>query len=171
MSNFLRLDYTMSGLESTLRALRNVKKANKHLRRGMTKAMRVIVKAAKQQIKSSPKSKNWKETKALEKSIGFKISVRGDHHVTGLVGPMRGYEIQIGTRVKGGKKSNKGDPIIHNPVRIAHLVEFGHAGPAPAPAEPFLRPAFESQKERVHRIIADELEVGLVIEARRGFIK
>lgn len=39
----------------------------------------------------------------------------------------------------------------------AHLVEFGHGGPAPAPPHPFVRPAFDAQKETAFRIIREEL--------------
>jgi HK97 gp10 family phage protein len=31
----------------------------------------------------------------------------------------------------------------------AHLVEFGHGGPHPAPAHPFMRPAWDSSKREV----------------------
>ena len=32
------------------------------------------------------------------------------------------------------------------PTHIAHMVEFGHGGPHPAPAYPFLIPAAEGEK-------------------------
>lgn len=37
----------------------------------------------------------------------------------------------------------------------AHLVEFGHGGPHPAPPHPYLRPAMESTKGQVLQIISD----------------
>lgn len=43
----------------------------------------------------------------------------------------------------------------------AHLVEFGHAGPAPAPPHPFVRPAFDKNAgkafEIMKRVLLEEL--------------
>lgn len=36
----------------------------------------------------------------------------------------------------------------------AHLVEFGHGGPHPAPAHPFVRPAWDGVREQVKRNIS-----------------
>lgn len=44
----------------------------------------------------------------------------------------------------------------HNPGMIAHLVEFGHGGPAPAPAHPFLRPALDNKKHQGLLIITNK---------------
>jgi HK97 gp10 family phage protein len=49
----------------------------------------------------------------------------------------------------------------------AHLVEFGHGGPHPAPPHPFLRPAWDSCKEEVQRNIAAAL--GKSIEVGASF--
>jgi HK97 gp10 family phage protein len=38
------------------------------------------------------------------------------------------------------------------------LVEDGHGGPAPAPAHPFLRPAFKAKKEEAAAILTEELK-------------
>lgn len=32
----------------------------------------------------------------------------------------------------------------------AHLVEFGHGGPAPAPPHPFVRPAFDAKADEAY---------------------
>lgn len=40
---------------------------------------------------------------------------------------------------------------------VAHLVEFGHGGPAPAPPHPFLAPALESNRAKVQQILKDYL--------------
>lgn len=40
------------------------------------------------------------------------------------------------------------DGKLHIPGMIAHLVEFGHGGPAPAPAHPFMRPALDNKKKQ-----------------------
>jgi HK97 gp10 family phage protein len=39
----------------------------------------------------------------------------------------------------------------------AHLVEYGHAGPHPAPPHPFVRPAWDEMKDQVKR----NIQVGL----------
>lgn len=44
---------------------------------------------------------------------------------------------------------------------VAHLVEEGHGGPSPAPAHPFLRPAFEAKKDEAAAILTDELKEAL----------
>jgi len=39
----------------------------------------------------------------------------------------------------------------------AHLVEFGHGGPHPAPPHPFVRPAWDGVKDEVRNNIANAL--------------
>lgn len=39
----------------------------------------------------------------------------------------------------------------------AHLVEYGHGGPHPAPPHPFVRPAISSTKGQIQQIIRDGL--------------
>lgn len=159
----LKLNYKMEGLESVLRALRAAKKSIKHLRRGMLKATRVIAKKAKENAKKLNTSKGHESHRLLWKSIGAKVTNNGET-VIGLVGPRYGFAKKVGVRKRGGKKSNVGDAIIEDPVRFAHAVEFGHGGPHPAPAHPFMRPAYEQCKEEAQRIIANELAIGLVLE-------
>jgi HK97 gp10 family phage protein len=40
----------------------------------------------------------------------------------------------------------------------AHLVEFGHGGPHPAPPHPFFRPAWDEMKSEVRRNIEEGLK-------------
>jgi HK97 gp10 family phage protein len=44
----------------------------------------------------------------------------------------------------------------------AHLVEYGHAGPHPAPPHPFVRPAWDESRDEVERNIAAGL--GKIVE-------
>lgn len=46
-------------------------------------------------------------------------------------------------------------------VRYAHLVEYGHGGPHPAPAHPFLEPAYNHHKDEAAEIIAARLREAL----------
>lgn len=58
-------------------------------------------------------------------------------------------------------QSKKGDPVFYDPAKIAHLVENGHGGPHPAPAYPFLRPAFEQNVGRIEQIFTEEVSAGI----------
>lgn len=56
--------------------------------------------------------------------------------------------------------SNKPSALVGVNYAIAphaHLVEFGHAGPRPAPPHPYMRPAVAAKKERVKQIMIDGL--------------
>ena len=66
------------------------------------------------------------------------------------------------------KKNRKGGKLItigvHHKERGAYYanpVEFGHGGPAPAPAHPFVRPAFDVKApeafEEMKRVLRDEI--------------
>lgn len=44
----------------------------------------------------------------------------------------------------------------HVPGNVAHLVEFGHGGPMPASAHPFLRPALDNKKGEAMNKITDK---------------
>ena len=61
----------------------------------------------------------------------------------------------------GGKRITIG---VHHGERGAYYanpVEFGHGGPAPAPAHPFVRPAFDVKSgeafEEMKRVLRDEI--------------
>jgi HK97 gp10 family phage protein len=42
-------------------------------------------------------------------------------------------------------------------VPHAHLIEFGHGGPRPAPAHPYLRPAFDAVKNQILERFGEEV--------------
>lgn len=76
-----------------------------------------------------------------------------------LVGSIRTDHVKK-TRA-GGKRITIG---IHHKERGAYYanpVEFGHGGPAPAPAHPFVRPAFDVKAdeayEEIKRVLRDEI--------------
>lgn len=153
----------VSGLGPVLQAMQGMKLGlrNKALRRGITKASRLVAKAAKAKLHT--KSGN----NILKKSIGAKVVVKGDR-VLGIVGPRNGFKQQIGVR-------HDGSPVYEDPAKIAHLKENGRAAVAvtdkkvlsdgrevfgtsvkAVPAEPFMRPAWDENKDAVVNIIADE---------------
>lgn len=61
----------------------------------------------------------------------------------------------------GGKKITIGVHYKERGAYYANPVEFGHGGPAPAPAHPFVRPAFDTKSdeayEEIKRVLRDEL--------------
>ncbi len=67
-------------------------------------------------------------------------------------------------RVRGGKRGKRITIGVHSSEKGAFYgnpVEFGHGGPAPAPAHPFVRPAFDVKAseafEEMKRVLRDEL--------------
>lgn len=143
--------------------------ANKYLRQGVNKAARLVKKIAKDKLKTGKGAKADKARQVgdlgiLRESIDFKVRVYGDNKVLGVIGPARGHAKEIGTVQTG---PNAGKPIIEDPAKIAHLVEFGHGGPHPAPPHPFMRPAYEEAKTVATQAIRETLEAGLVKELSR----
>ena len=68
--------------------------------------------------------------------------------------------IRIGP-VKKRRKSGKSITIgVHRKEEGAYYatpVEYGHGGPAPAPAHPFIRPAYDTRADEAYEIIRDGL--------------
>ena len=62
----------------------------------------------------------------------------------------------------GGKQITIGVHHSENGAYYANPVEFGHGGPAPAPAHPFVRPAFDARADEafseIKRVLRDELK-------------
>lgn len=115
-------------------------------RRGVAKAARLMVKAAK--------AKCPIRTGQLKKSLGF----RPRTYKTGVfavIGP------------RGGFQTVGGDGRKHDPKKIAHLVEMGHGGPHAAEAKPFLRPAMYETAPQCASKIAAELAAGLRAEVKQ----
>ncbi len=123
----------LEGLDRALALLRELPKklAKKTLRAGVNQATKLLLSEAKSRVPPS--------TGLLRKSLGRKVKVYKGA-VVGIVGPRKGFKIQVGVRMRG---PNKGTPVYMDPVRYAHLVENGTSHSA---AKPFLRPAFEATK-------------------------
>ena len=62
----------------------------------------------------------------------------------------------------GGKQITIGVHHAEHGAYYANPVEFGHGGPAPAPAHPFVRPAFDTRANdafsEIKRVLRDELK-------------
>lgn len=65
-------------------------------------------------------------------------------------------------RAGGGKRITIGVHHKEKGAYYANPVEFGHGGPAPAPAHPFVRPAFDVRSDEAYqeikRVLRDELK-------------
>lgn len=146
----------VSGLGEVLTAMKGIKLGlrNKALRRGILKAGRRVAKAAKALAPVDTTTAGLMERNVYKKSLTAKVSVKGDR-VVGIVGPER-KRVQVNVRRRKGKDSEVGDPVYQNPGNIGHLLEFGHAGPHPAPAKPHLRPAWDANKNEAVKIIGEE---------------
>lgn len=73
---------------------------------------------------------------------------------------------QFGVVVFTGKREELGIPADDKSY-YPMSVEYGHGGPHPAPAHPFLRPAFDANKEGAKAIIAREIGQRITTEARK----
>ena len=72
------------------------------------------------------------QTGALQRALGFRVS------------PKTG-QAWIGIR-RGASGSAAPGRTPHRPTRVGHLIEFGHGGPHPARAYPFLKPAVAGEQ-------------------------
>jgi HK97 gp10 family phage protein len=101
------------------------------------------------------------EVGTLKKSIGRKRKAyRNSGIYVNVIGPRRGFRQVIGI-------SSKGALIYEDPVNIAHLVEFGHGGPRPAPPHSFMRAAWDATRSQCQAAMVSVLSAG-VAEAARG---
>lgn len=69
--------------------------------------------------------------------------------------------LKVGRRAKTLNSYAVEVGAFHGDAPHAHLVEYGHGGPKPAPAHPFLEPAAESVSDEVADLIMAELLKGL----------
>lgn len=150
----------VGGLEETIKRLDGLKRRVKNtiLRKAMRRATAIVLKAARGNCP--------KDTGLLRKSLGSKVKAyRQSGVVVGLVGPRKGFKQEV-TRKGGGK-------MQADPVRYAHLVEFGRKEVTTTktvlsdgttvfgrsvrmvPPRPFLRPAWDQNKAAVREVIAN----------------
>lgn len=69
----------------------------------------------------------------------------------------------IKKRREGGRRITIGVKHSEKGAYYANPVEYGHGGPAPAPAHPFVRPAFDTRYpdacEEMKRVLRDALKI------------
>jgi HK97 gp10 family phage protein len=81
--------------------------------------------------------------------------ISGDLRDSIHTGPVR-------RRRNGGKRITVGVHTKEKGAFYANPLEFGHGGPAPAPAHPFVRPAFDTTADEAYteikRVLREELK-------------
>ena len=144
-----RTAITLTGSKDLQRKLnlRGERVWRKHTKRALRAGARPIVREAKARIE--PRSG------ATKKSLGVVVrEYESSQVMIAVIGPRSGYEVEI-------------DGKTHDPAAVGHLIEFGHEGPMPAPAYPFMRPAFDEKVDTANRAMVVEMAKGLSAEARK----
>jgi len=81
--------------------------------------------------------------------------ISGDLRDSIHIGPVR-------MRRNGGKRITVGIHTREKGAFYANPLEFGHGGPSPAPAHPFVRPAFDTTADEAYteikRVLREELK-------------
>ncbi len=149
----IRAKIAPGSLQGVLRTLAAIDKkaARKALRRAVTLAARLVREDAKARLSAQGAVR----TGLLRKSLGVKLKSNFPKgYVYGVVGPRRGFKREIGQMIeanairslerRGARIDRK--PVYADPVRYAHLVEYGTKH---SQAKPFMRPALDENKTRV----------------------
>lgn len=122
--------------------LREVEKLPDRMKRN--ELLKVLRRSSKPTIQAAKRNIHSRSNR-LGKSIG------------NITGKNREYpNVMVGPRVKGKNEGFHG-----------HLVEFGHGGPHPAPANPFMRPAYDETKNRVSDDLAKKISAYLEKQANK----
>lgn len=103
-------------------------------------AARRILEAAAQPIHQQMKANASKDPKIITGVLNRSIRI----------GPVK-------KRRKSGKSITIGVHRKEEGAYYATPVEYGHGGPAPAPAHPFIRPAYDTRADEAYGIIRDGL--------------
>lgn len=120
-----------------------VKMAERVSRAGSDKALRagarIVFKEMRKQAKIDPKKRTGKLYESIKTGKVMK-TVRHTNYTTEKY-------IKIGTQEQNAQAVGSYEPH-------AHLVEYGHGGPAPAPPHPFIRPAYDRKEDEAYAEIA-----------------
>jgi len=135
---FTELTDALNALANELYGTENGGKATRYV---LQEGAKPILQKMLQNASTDPKPR----TQALRNSIKIGKVVK---HRNG------GWSVWIGVR-----RSENG-------AAYANPVEFGHGGPHPAPAHPFIRPAFDAGKDEAYQKMREIL--GQAIDARKN---
>lgn len=159
----MKIAVKLNGLQDVMQRLNAV---NGELR---STILRKATTAGAQVLTKEAKGRAPRETGLLRKSLGYKVRVyRGGELVLAMVGPRSGFKrsvVTLGSRgaISGTKAASKllaagGFAGTRNPVRYAHMSEFGTSRSA---AKPFLRPALNAAHDRIVEIMRQTIEAGI----------
>lgn len=140
----MKLRGKMSGEKALNRKLSRLKEAvnRRVLRKAVTAASKPVLKEAK--------AKAPKETGLLKKSLGRRTKTyRNSGTAVAVVGPREGFKKEV---------TVNGKTEVRNPVKYAHLVEYGTIQTA---AHPFLRSAWEGTKAVARSAMVKAIEDGI----------
>ena len=119
------------------------KVSNESMNKALRAGAKVVFKEMRRQATIDPKRRTGNLYKSIKTGKVMK-TVRQTSYATEKY-------IKIGT-----KEEAMGGYAPH-----AHLVEYGHGGPAPAPPHPFVRPAFDRKSNEAYaemmRVMKDEI--------------
>ena len=161
----------MEGLSDTMAVLNELQKPS-----NQRQAMRKALQPATKPILDEVRARVPRRSGLTRKSIGRKTKTYSrTGTVLVLVGPRSkpSFRRQVTVRGRDGKPRT----IMHDPVKTAHLVEFGtqphqvggvqHPGAEP---KPFMRPGFDAKQAEAKAIFGRELfaEVKAIIAKRRA---
>lgn len=144
----------IDGLDDLTKGLKTLggKVERKVLRQAVNASATPVLKSAKQHV-----AEDSEDTGALGRSLIKKVQTSKDKQtVTAIVGPSRDAEEIV-------------DEVLKRPARYAHLVENGWIDDAGNhhPAQPFLRPAMDENRDKSTSIIKGKLVAGIVREAQK----
>jgi HK97 gp10 family phage protein len=134
----------VSGLQELRRALEKLPKELQ--RRSETTALREGMKPVLKSARAN--AGKAKDTGLLQKSIGLNVR-KGSKGVTARVGGRKGFKKTV---------TRKGRVELADPVRYAHLVEYGTSNTS---ARPFIRPAVDSNTAAISAGLAAGYQKGM----------
>ena len=109
--------------------------ASKIMRPAVSKGCRVIRKAVSDKL-TPGNVLSQEATGLMRKALRIKVSRRRkDNDSYG--------KVYVSRKIMRWEPQYGG---LHVPGNVAHLVEFGHGGPHPAPAHPFMRPSLDEKR-------------------------
>lgn len=134
-----------------------------------------VVKAAKSALASMPERPGWRRTNLTKKAIGKRVIAYSKTQTTiAVIGPRVGFAGMLTSRGKVSRdksvlaEARKINRLararvvkIHDPAKIAHLVEGGHGGPHAAPPHPFLLPALNQTISQIKEAMSQKIAVGI----------
>lgn len=144
----------IGGFDDLMKGLKTLggKVERKVLRQAVNASATPVLNTARQHVEEQSE-----DTGALGRSLIKKVKTSRDKQtVTAIVGPSTDAEEII-------------DGELKRPARYAHLVENGHIDENGnhVPAQPFLRPAMDENRDKSLGIIKDKLVTGIVREAQK----